>query len=148
VFSTTLLRLSSNIAFVGSTSHALPSGLAHQYPSESASDAYARILLTKRIGYPLWIPEPANNPRGYEREGVRIGDVGIITFNGGFRCIFNVCLSVNHPLNRRAPPSLEPFGFHHEEDAERRRGIYRRGCVISSNSIRGTSDNSQMEAQG
>jgi hypothetical protein len=119
-----------------------------QNHSGSASDAYARILLTKRIGYPLWIPEPANNPQGYEREGVHIGDVGIITFLGGFRCIFNVCLPADDPINWRAPPSLEPFEFQRLRDTERRSEIYHRGCVISSNSIQDSTQHLHMEGQG
>jgi hypothetical protein len=118
-----------------------------QNHSESASDTYARILLTKRIGYPLWYPEPANNPRGYEREGVRIGDIGIITFRGGFRCIFNICLPADDPINRRAPPSLVPFGFQRGDDTEEMSGVYHCGCVISSSSIQ-DSQHLRMEAQG
>jgi hypothetical protein len=124
-----------------------PSEPVRQNHSESASDAYARIPLTNRIGHPLWIPEPANNPRGYEREGVRIGDVGIITLLNGFRCIFNVCLPVSHPINRRAPPSLEPFEFQRNHDTERSE-IYPCGCVISSNSIQDDSQHLKTEAQG
>jgi hypothetical protein len=116
-----------------------------QNHSESAAEAYARILLPQRIGYPLWIPGPANNPRGYEREGVRIGDVGTITPHGGFQYIFNIGLPVNHPINRRAPPSLESFEFQQDDDTEGRSDIYRPGCVISSNSIQ---ENPQMETQG
>ncbi|KDR67719.1 hypothetical protein GALMADRAFT_26936, partial [Galerina marginata CBS 339.88] len=51
-------------------------------------------------GSPLWIPEPNKRlPISYQRRGIDIGDVGIITANGGFDFLFNICLPYNHPMN-------------------------------------------------
>ena len=44
----------------------------------------------------------------YRRQGVNIGDVGIITPSGAFSFLFNICLPASHPAN---PPRL-PEGFH------------------------------------
>jgi hypothetical protein len=55
------------------------------HPDESATETYTRILLKRRIGYPLWMPEPHNLPPEYEALGIRIGDVGIVNENGLFR---------------------------------------------------------------
>ena len=105
------------------------------YP-ESASDAYARILLMKRIGFPLWMPEPPNYPSGYSIKGVGIGDVGIITFDGRFRFFFNVCLPSSHPINRKAPPSLVPFVLDPDEDIEKTESIFCPDYSISTSTIR------------
>jgi hypothetical protein len=59
-------------------------------------------------GFPLWIPQPNMIlPRSYQRQGVSIGDVGIITLDGGFDFLFNVCLPAGHPSN----PDALPEGF-------------------------------------
>jgi len=62
----------------------------------------------KKRGFPLWIPEPNNNlPISYQRQGVNIGDVGIVTPSGGFSFLFNICLPPGDPIN----PSELPEGF-------------------------------------
>ena len=59
-------------------------------------------------GFPLWIPQPDETlPRSYQRQGVSIGDVGILTPDGGFDFLFNVCLPAGHPSN----PEVLPEGF-------------------------------------
>ena len=69
--------------------------------SEVASEIYCRFLLTKRHGYPLWVPEPRSNlHRGYQ---VTIGDVGIVT-NGTFEPLFNICASLDDPVNAGGVP--------------------------------------------
>ena len=110
---------------------------SHESRSESAADTYARILLAKRIGYPLWSPEPPNIPSGYEIEGIRIGDVGIIDSDGQFDYLFNVCLRRENPLNRRSPPSLVPFAFE-ADDVKIKQDIFKHNTVIGSESIHET----------
>ncbi|KAE9396907.1 hypothetical protein BT96DRAFT_92979 [Gymnopus androsaceus JB14] len=62
-------------------------------------DAYVR-LLHGRNGYPLWKPKPGSYlPPQYRQEGVRIGDVGILTESGDFDYFFNVCLPADHAVN-------------------------------------------------
>ncbi|KAM6497425.1 hypothetical protein JOM56_007898 [Amanita muscaria] len=51
----------------------------------SSSERYIRSMLDCNEGFPLYEPEPEN------QEGVRIGDVGLVTEDGGFDVLFNVC---------------------------------------------------------
>lgn len=77
----------------------------HSIMSQGASEVYSRLLLSKRHGYPLWVPEPHENL--HEEYKVRIGDVGTI-MNGGFDPLFSICASPNDPVNSEGvPPSLE-----------------------------------------
>ncbi|KAG9225991.1 hypothetical protein CCMSSC00406_0009088 [Pleurotus cornucopiae] len=68
------------------------------------SQTYARQLLVKRHGYPLWIPEPFGHSPIYRTKGVRIGDVGYVTQDGGFQTLFNIRAPKGHPINRRGVP--------------------------------------------
>ncbi|EEB99196.1 hypothetical protein MPER_01172 [Moniliophthora perniciosa FA553] len=63
---------------------------------------YADLLLPLKHGHPLWLPEPTKHslPKEYQRQGVQIGDVGVITSDSGFEFLFNVCLPANHPINQ------------------------------------------------
>ncbi|KIK94598.1 hypothetical protein PAXRUDRAFT_33442 [Paxillus rubicundulus Ve08.2h10] len=54
-------------------------------------DIYARLL----------IPPDDNLPKVCRDEGLRIGDVGIVTERGTFDILFNICLPEEHPLNQR-----------------------------------------------
>ncbi|KAF8987385.1 hypothetical protein BDQ17DRAFT_1205649, partial [Cyathus striatus] len=65
------------------------------------SEIYARLLWPKGRGFPLWCPNPNKHlSPDYVKSGIRIGDVGIITSNGEFDFLFNICLSADHPINR------------------------------------------------
>lgn len=78
---------------------------------QNDSDVYARLLLPKRLGFPLWIPQPHRNlPSEYRRNGVNIGDVGIVTSGGVFDFLFNVCLPSHHRINGgRVPNDFRPL---------------------------------------
>jgi hypothetical protein len=72
---------------------------------------YAKLLLPKGHGHPLWIPEPDENlPSEYRERGLSIGDVGIITPGGGFDVLFNACQPATHPINNDSvPEGFVPF---------------------------------------
>ncbi len=73
--------------------------------------AYRQLLMRSGHGYPLWIPEPdAGLPVDYQREGVTIGDLGLLTAGGGFDFIFNVHVDAGHPVNAGGvPPDFVPL---------------------------------------
>lgn len=109
------------------------------------SEVYARLLLPKRHGYPLWVPEPYDNlPPEYQ---VSIGDVGVITEDGGFDPLFNICASSDDPVNSGGVPSpfqpllLEPG------DIRLRRRFHNRGASIVSTFIRTTITNNPSSQQ-
>ncbi|KAJ7592860.1 hypothetical protein C8J56DRAFT_483929 [Mycena floridula] len=77
----------------------------------SDSDLYAKLLFPRRRGYPLWTPEPNRQlPHEYRSVGQRIGDVGVITPDGGFDFLFNICHQADHPIHvRGVPPNFVPI---------------------------------------
>jgi len=78
---------------------------AMQLPVQRSNEIYERHLLLKGRGFPLWIPEPNKNLNmAYQRQGISIGDVGIITSSGSFSFLFNICLPPDHPINPRCLP--------------------------------------------
>ena len=68
--------------------------------SQAPSDVYARQLLPKQYGYPLFVPEPYDDlPAEYRERGTSIGDVGIIMPNGSFSFVFSICAPMDDPVN-------------------------------------------------
>ncbi|KII91510.1 hypothetical protein PLICRDRAFT_38277 [Plicaturopsis crispa FD-325 SS-3] len=115
---------------------------------EAAHEVYVRLLLPKKHGYPLWVPEPDDSlPQEYKDEGVSIGDVGIVTTDG-FDVLFNICKDRHHPINARPEAGAEdrplPHGFEplplYERDVRRISNMFSnspgRDLHIVSRSIR------------
>src|SRR6266481_1420400 len=65
--------------------------------SMNAADIYAKCLLPLKEGYPLYCPELPDRRNvaayyeAYRSQGIGIGDVGIITPDGDFDFLFNIC---------------------------------------------------------
>ena len=101
---------------------------------QSPSDIYARLLLPKKQGYPLWFPEPDENlPFEYHSVGVGIGDVGMITSDGAFDFLFNICRPANDPVNWLGVPNgFAPLPLDPTKDVRRVQKMYDPGTHISS----------------
>lgn len=75
--------------------------------TQAPGDIYARQLFPKRYGMPLFIPEPYDNlPSEYRNKGASIGDVGIITQDGSFSFVFNICKPSSDPVNSNGVPAV------------------------------------------
>jgi hypothetical protein len=85
--------------------------------SQAASHTYAQLLLTKKLGYPLWYPELSTNlPRAYLQKGISIGDVGMITPDGSFDFLFNICEEADDPVNgNNVPPGFAQVSMEQRE---------------------------------
>ncbi|KAJ7818929.1 hypothetical protein B0H13DRAFT_1921978 [Mycena leptocephala] len=71
----------------------------------SDSQLYSRLLLPKGHGYPLFHPQPFDDlPFESRRVGTDIGDVGVVTSDGSFDVIFNICRPPDDPVNRFGVP--------------------------------------------
>jgi len=113
------------------------------FPSPSADhEIYYHQLLTKRRGSPLWIPGPGRRlPIAYRRQGISIGDVGIITHFGRFDFLFNILQPANHPINSRGVPELfSPLEFGQLETDPST--IYGGNTYLTSSSVSTSSVNS------
>lgn len=94
-------------------------------------------LLPKRYGYPLWFPEPRRglSPQ-YRSVGVDIGDVGMITYDGRFDFLFNICRSADDPVNSLGVPAyFEPFSLNTEEQVNEDTDMFDAGTDISSANV-------------
>ncbi|KZP08203.1 hypothetical protein FIBSPDRAFT_686005, partial [Athelia psychrophila] len=66
---------------------------------------YARQLLPRKLGYPLFVPESSTHlPAQFRERGISIGDVGVIKPNGSFNYIFSICASADDPVNYLGVP--------------------------------------------
>ena len=100
---------------------------------QSACDTYAKLLLPRRHGYPLWLQDPdPGSPLEYRSVGVNIGDVGVITYDGGFDFFFNICHAANDPVNwLGVPDGFVPLTLK-PEDVVKRPEMHDKGTHISS----------------
>jgi len=101
-------------------------------------ETYYLNLSTKGRGSPLWIPGPNRRlPAEYQKTGVRIGDVGIITSQGSFDFLFNIFSPREHPINSNGVP--EGFVPIYLAEMElREHSAYPEDSYLSSDSIKQT----------
>jgi hypothetical protein len=102
--------------------------------SLNKSQLYAQQLLPERHGYPLWVPEPHGNTPTYQTKGVRIGDVGYVTQDGGFETLFNIRASAEDPINHRGVPENFERVQIHERDIIPTLNYHEPGEAVSSHS--------------
>ncbi|KAF8548015.1 hypothetical protein OG21DRAFT_1423829 [Imleria badia] len=89
-------------------------------------------------GLPLWFPEPRNTlPVSYVQDGLQIGDVGCVTWEGRFKVLFNVCYGPNHPLNQRLRVSFnfDPIAIDIDQEVVLKHNAVPPGCAITSPGI-------------
>lgn len=111
---------------------------APQLPVQRSCDIYYRYLAAKGRGSPLYIPGPNKRlPKEYQKTGIRVGDVGIITASGGFDFLFNICHPHDHPINYQGVPdnfhqlSIQPSDIQEHS-------VFNKESYISSGSVKKT----------
>lgn len=104
---------------------------------ETEANGYARLLLPKKRGLPLWQPQPINMSAEYQKQGVSIGDVGLITAGGAFDFQFNIYDSLrHHPLNNvHVPEHFIPLARYNPQADITHETVDCRGSAIFSDSI-------------
>lgn len=105
-------------------------------PIRRSCDIYNQHMGAKGRGSPLWIPEPNKNLHiNYQRQGLAIGDVGIITVSGSFDFLFNISLPADHPFNpKELPDNFVPL-FIEPEDIQKR-SEFKGESYLSSTSVK------------
>lgn len=76
------------------------------------SSIYRDLLFKHRHGLPLWKPDPnANLLDIYTKKGISIGDLGLLTDDGGFDYLFNVHAGAEDPVNQflGTPSTFQPL---------------------------------------
>ncbi|KAF9032774.1 hypothetical protein BJ165DRAFT_767792 [Panaeolus papilionaceus] len=94
---------------------------------------YERQLLEKQRGFPLWMPECNLSWRvEKQKQGICVGDVGLITKNGSFTYLFNITVPVGHPVQPSSmPEGYEPIQTHAEGDISTCMYFKPRSCLTS-----------------
>ncbi|KDR71081.1 hypothetical protein GALMADRAFT_804015 [Galerina marginata CBS 339.88] len=107
-------------------------------PVQSINDVYYRCLASKLRGSPLWIPGTNKRlPVKYRRNGLMIGDAGLITDWGFYDSLFNITLPPNDPLainTDRLPKNFSPLHITPNDIQEYSK--FNRDSYLSSASIK------------
>jgi len=84
----------------------------------------------------MWIPGPNMKlPQEYRRNGIRIGDVGILYRSEGFSFLFNIFLPADHLVNEgRVPDGFEPIDFSQVNIDVEQSVVYGQGHHLASSS--------------
>jgi len=92
----------------------------------------------------MWIPGPDMDlPTEYRRQGMLIGDVGILYRAEGFIFLFNIFLPANHPINKgRVPDDFEPLDSSRLQQGTRKQVIGKNEYLTSPSVRKLSSTNS------
>lgn len=106
--------------------------------SEVPCDIYVEKLSVYGHGFPVWMPDPSGcSNRAYCDEGVRVGDVGIMTDEYDLDYMFNITESENNPRNQPygvpSPFSSLPIG---EDDIHPTSPYIKRNAYIGVHTVR------------
>jgi hypothetical protein len=111
----------------------------HELTTTARADheMYCSQLLTKKRGYPLWVPGPGMQlPIEYRRQGISIGDVGIIT-STAFDFLFNIFEPADDAINRGlVPQGFSPFPRRELEHDIQKTMDYGPNTYLASSSVR------------
>jgi hypothetical protein len=78
-------------------------------------------------------------PVEYRRQGISIGDVGIITSTGTFDFLFNIFLPANHPINiGNVPQTFSPLSREQVEREIQKTCDYGPNSYVTSSTARKT----------
>ncbi|KAF9556175.1 hypothetical protein CPC08DRAFT_694730 [Agrocybe pediades] len=122
-------------------SHKLPNTFSRAYIVSAvvgAGETYARSLLSKGNGYSPWSPQGIDSPRSkiHLKQGVGIGDVGLLDREGYFVYLFNIFAGRDHPLNeKRVPEDFEPIPLDQETDVIFQPNYFPPRTIISSKAV-------------
>ncbi len=73
-----------------------------------------------------------NLPDVYRDKGVSVGDLGILTDDGGFDFLFNVCAEADDPVNQsHVPPQFQPLRISSSHSV-RKIPFHRKNSAITS----------------
>lgn len=105
----------------------------------ASADIYRHELLFLRHGLPLWKPSPnANLPTDYLCNGTSIGDLGVLTDDGGFDYMFNVHAKATDPINSQlgTPDNFVAMDPLTDEEIRKDESQHRRGAFLAQNAER------------
>ncbi|KAF9556174.1 hypothetical protein CPC08DRAFT_711419 [Agrocybe pediades] len=103
-----------------------------------ARETYSRSLFSNGNGYPPSQPEGIDSPRSliHWKQGVGIGDVGLLDPQGYFVYLFNIFAGRDDPLNELGvPEDFEPLVLDREKDIVVQAEYFPPRTVISSKGV-------------
>lgn len=101
-------------------------------------ETYTRSLLSTGNGYPNWeLGGNLNRPQEHIKQGVSVGDVGILDPDGDLAVSFNIFRPPGDPIQDRLPEGFQEVipNLDRNEDIELNPNYFSPGSVISSTGV-------------